>query len=76
MRGEKIEFWVSKTQKEKILTNMERNGMTNLSEFLRILACSDAEVSFSVRTPNIMRVSEAHIESAGGEERVQKRATG
>ncbi len=60
-RGVKIEFWVSKLQKNKIVQNMERNGMSNLSEFMRLLALSDAEISFSVKVPNVIRVSEAHL---------------
>jgi hypothetical protein len=76
IRSKKIEFWVSKTQEEKILENMKRNGMSNLSEFLRILACSEAEIHFSVRVPDVMRVSEAHLHSGLEEGGTMKRATG
>lgn len=62
MKMKKVEFWVNKSDYEKILKNMERNSMTNLSQFMRILAVSDAEISFSVRRPTMMRVSDASLE--------------
>lgn len=75
-QDKKIEFWVSKTEKEKILGNMGRNGMNNLSEFMRILALSDAEISFSVRVPNVVRVSEAQLGNDVGSGKESKRAAG
>ncbi len=75
-RGRKIEFWVTETQHQKIISNMKRNGMDNLSEFLRILAFSEAEIRFSVTVPNIVRISEAELGSGVLEGKVSKRAAG
>lgn len=71
-----VQFYVNESEEKEIHANMERNGLTNRSDFMRILALSRAEISFSVKVPNILRVSEAALGSTVEEARPQKRAAG
>lgn len=76
IRNIPLQFFVSQSEADQITANMERNGLSNLSEFLRILALSKAEIIFSVRIPNVVHVSQAELGEGGGEERTQERANG
>lgn len=70
-----VQFFVYPEEKKEIQETMERNGFSNLSDFMRILALSKAEINFSVKVPNVLRVSEAGFE-APEEVREKKRAVG
>lgn len=76
MRGNPIQFWVSPKEEQKIRANMRRSGMTNLSEFLRILALAKSEITFSVKMPRVIEVSDAQLGTPVEGERDGKRATG
>lgn len=72
-----LQFWVSRAEARIITGNMDRNGMSNLSEYLRVLSLSNAVVSFSVKMPNVVQVSEANLTpGVVAEERSRKRAAG
>ncbi len=75
-RYKKIEFWVSKSQFEKINENMEQAGLTNLSEFLRLLGMSPATIHVSIQAPKVLEVSEANLVTEAEEVRTEKRALG
>lgn len=71
-----IQFWVSPQEEAKIAANVRRNGMDNLSQYLRILALSDVQISFSVHSPNIMRASDAQFKTPEMDERTERRVVG
>ncbi len=71
-----IQFWVSPTEKKIIYKNMKRNGMRNMSDFLRILALSDIRIKYRVEPREVLHVSEAHLGHISTEGREQKRANG
>lgn len=71
-----IQFWVDIPEHKKIYANMRRNNISVLSDFLRILALSEATIKFNVQPPTVMEVSEANLGGGGEEEKQQHRATG
>lgn len=74
-RGILVQFLVNKAEEEEIRATMERNGISNRSDFMRIIALSKPQISFSTKFPSILRVSEATFE-APEEVRQKKRAVG
>lgn len=74
-RGVLVQFLVNKAEEEQIHATMERNGFTNRSDFMRIIALSKPEISFSTKFPSILRVSEAGF-VAPEEVKEKKRAVG
>lgn len=56
--------------------NAKRNGMDDLSHYLRTLALAPIKLSLSISVPNVIEVSEAELKSGGEIRKEHKRAAG
>ncbi len=73
-RDEQIQFWVTQKEYDKIVQNMESTGLTNLSEYLRVISLS-AKMTLNVKMPNIYKATDVQI-GPSEEVRPLKRAAG